>query len=71
MHFVSIDLAVVIFIGLIGALIAGKVLDLLVETTGNKMSLTKLDWMLFVGKSVLVVAIVITIVYFLTAAILH
>ncbi len=71
MHFISIDLAVVIFIGLIGALIAGKVLDLLVETTGNKMSLTKLDWMLFVGKSVLVVAIVITIVYFLTAAILH
>ena len=62
MHFISIDLAVVIFIGLIGALIAGKVLDLLVETTGNKMSLTKLDWMLFVGKSVLVVAIVITIV---------
>ena len=71
MHFISIDLAVVIFIGLIGALIAGKVLDLLVETTGNKMSLTKLDWMLFVGKSVLVVVIVITIVYFLTAAILH
>lgn len=71
MHFISIDLAVVIFIGLIGALIAGKVLDLLVETTGNKMSLTKVDWMLFVGKSVLVVAIVITIVYFLTAAILH
>lgn len=71
MHFISIDLAVVIFIGLIGALIAGKVLDLLVETTGNKMSLTKLDWILFVGKSVLVVAIVITIVYFLTAAILH
>ena len=71
MHFISIYLAVVIFIGLIGALIAGKVLDLLVETTGNKMSLTKLDWMLFVGKSVLVVAIVITIVYFLTAAILH
>lgn len=71
MHFISIDLAVVIFIGLIGALIAGKVLDLLVETTGNKMSITKLDWMLFVGKSVLVVAIVITIVYFLTAAILH
>lgn len=71
MHFISIDLAVVIFIGLIGTLIAGKVLDLLVETTGNKMSLTKLDWMLFVGKSVLVVAIVITIVYFLTAAILH
>ena len=69
MHFISIDLAVVIFIGLIGALIAGKVLDLLVETTGNKMSLTKLDWMLFVGKSVLVVAIVTTIVYFLTAAI--
>ena len=64
MHFISIDLAVVIFIGLIGALIAGKVLDLLVETTGNKMSLTKLDWMLFVGKSVLVVAIVTTIVYF-------
>ena len=71
MHFISIDLAVVIFIGLIGALIAGKVLDLLVETTGNKMSITKVDWMLFVGKSVLVVAIVITIVYFLTAAILH
>ena len=71
MHFISIDLAVVIFIGLIGALIAGKLLDLLVETTGNKMSLTKLDWMLFVGKSVLVVAIVTTIVYFLTAAILH
>ena len=71
MHFISIDLAVVIFIGLIGALIAGKVLDLLVETTGNKMSLTKLDWTLFVGKSVLVVVIVITIVYFLTAAILH
>ena len=64
MHFISIDLAVVIFIGLIGALIAGKVLDLLVETTGNKMSLTKLDLMLFVGKSVLVVAIVTTIVYF-------
>ena len=71
MHFISIDLAVVIFIGLIGALIAGKVLDLLVETTGNKMSLTKLDWTWCVGKSVLVVAIVITIVYFLTAAILH
>ena len=71
MHFISIDLAVVIFIGLIGALIAGKVLDLLVETTGNNMSLTKVDWTLFVGKSVLVVAIVITIVYFLTAAILH
>ena len=64
MHFISIDLAVVIFIGLIGALIAGKVLDLLVETTGNKMSLTKLDWMLFVGKSVLAVTIVTTIVYF-------
>ena len=71
MHFISIDLAVVIFIGLIGALIAGKVLDLLVETTGNKMSRTKLDWMLFVCKSGLVVAIVTTIVYILTAAIMH
>ncbi len=71
MHFISIDLAVVIFIDLIGALIAGNVLDRLIETTGNKMSITKLDWMLFAGKTVLVLAIVFAIVSFLTTTILH